>query len=246
MSNAAASACCRAAASKNIGFGRPVVLKPVNLLYTDRDVDATFSTISPESTDVEFVKTQNMLEILQDYGVKEQPPTEDELIYLSMADNVEAVHLHIASDTSQTPPRDDARVVQLPRSEMPQAIEEFIGRLHLDQVLLIPVHKWRNVFDSVAFSMADDEAWANVDAAATVALNRRDPLLFEPADHQTLRRLLRALMNDAEEPSQGVMLTTTTAPVLIDIIPDGTLRVSVGNPALADEVVETIAAYQKD
>ena len=121
---------------------------------------------------------------------------------------------------------------------MPDALEHVFHKLHLSQMILMPVGKWRKVFDAVAFSLADNEEWQAVDTAATVVLNTRDPLLAEPVDFHTITALIRALLSDAEDPDQGLMITTTTAPLMVEIVPDGAIRVSIGDPVLADEVVE--------
>ena len=79
-------------------------------------------------------------------------------------------------------------------------------------------------------------------SAGTVALNTRDPLLCEPADFHTISDLIKALLSDAESAEQGLMITTTAAPFVLALVPDGAVRISVGNPALADEITETFRA----
>ena len=83
--------------------------------------------------------------------------------------------------------------------------------------------------------------WQEVDAAATVELNRRDPLLCLPADFPTLEELLTALFNDADSPEQGLALVSPSAPILIKVVPAGALRISIGNKVLADEVADAFA-----
>ncbi|MHC4948097.1 MAG: hypothetical protein ACYTG1_07530 [Planctomycetota bacterium] len=177
--------------------------------------------------------------VLHDHGVSAVVTSEDE-VHLEMADAESVVHLHLTTDDSETPPRDGARVVRLDREKLAETIDHIVHRLRLHDVLLIPVGKWRRVFDAVAFSLADNEDWQEVDAAATVELNTRDPLLCEPGDFQTLLALIQALMTDGETRDQGLMLLAPSAPVLVEIVPDGAVRISVGNRALADEVAETL------
>jgi len=117
-------------------------------------------------------------------------------------------------------------------------VDGIILKLRLEQVLLIPTKPWRHVFDAVAFNLAENEDWQAVDAAATVELNRRDPLLCEQGDFQILNALIHALVQDADNPDQGLMLTTTSAPVLVEFVPEGTFRISVGHQVLADEITE--------
>ncbi len=190
---------------------------------------------------MEFVKEQEALEVLRECGL-EQVPQGDDLIHLQMRANDDVVFVHLADEKSTIEPQPGARVVPLAKDQIPAVLEHIIHRLHLDQILLIPVGKWRRVFDCVAFSLAENESWQEFDASATVELNRRDPLLCTPADYSTVRALLDALVNDAEEQSQGLMVTATAAPMLLEFVPGGAMRISLGNQAIADEVLESVDA----
>ncbi len=190
---------------------------------------------------MEFVDHGETIETLKEQGLREVPDGEDRIGWaLEESDNV--VHLHLAFGESVCAPHEGADVVQVEKDQLPDAVEHLLHKLHLSQVLLIPVGKWRKVFDAVAFSLADNQEWQAVDTAATVVLNTRDPLLAEPVDFHTINALIRALLNDAENPDQGLMITTTTAPLMIEIVPDGAVRISIGDPVLADEVVETFGS----
>ncbi len=190
---------------------------------------------------MEFVRYDDVMDLLREQGVDEVPGDEGR-VYLAITDSQDVVHLHLATNESQTSPRDRASVVRVEKERLPAAVEHIIHKLRLNQVLLIPVCEWRKVFDAVAFSLADNEEWQVVDAAATVELNTRDPLLCEPGDFHTLSALMTVLLNDAESPDQGLMVTTTAAPVTVEIVPDGALRISIGNRVLADEVVEAFGS----
>ncbi len=190
---------------------------------------------------MEFVDHGETIEALKEQGLREVPDGEDRIGWaLEESDNV--VHLHLAFGESACAPHEGADVVQIEKDQLPDAVEHLLHKLHLSQVLLIPVGKWRKVFDAVAFSLADNQEWQAVDTAATVVLNTRDPLLAEPGDFHTINALIRALLNDAEDSDQGLMITTTTAPLMVEIVPDGAIRVSIGDPVLADEVVETFGS----
>jgi len=190
---------------------------------------------------VEFVDHGETIEALKEQGLREVHDGEN-LISLALDDSDKVVHLHLSYSESTCVPHEGADVVQIEKDQLPDAVEHLLHKLHLSQVLLIPVGKWRKVFDAVAFSLADNEEWQAVDTAATVVLNTRHPLLAEPGDFHTINALIRALLNDAENPDQGLMITTTTAPLMVEIVPDGAVRVSIGDPVLADEVVETFGS----
>ena len=194
-----------------------------------------------EIVHVEFVAASEVLPVLKQQGIRECNRTDD-CVHLELAGDDDTVHLHFACKESSATPRDGATIVSVERQRIPDVVSHLIHRLHLPQVLLIPVGKWRKVFDAVAFSLAENEDWQEIDAMASVELNTRDPLLCEPADFHTLEALVGALMSDASEPDQGLTMTCTTTPMLVEILPDGAVRISIGNPVLADEVASTFAS----
>ena len=190
---------------------------------------------------MEFVNPESIQDVLNEHGI-ESEQLSSEQVRLQMADAESVVHLHLSSADCEAESRDGAERVETPAEQLPEVVENIIHRLHLNQILLIPISRWREVFDCVAFSLADNEAWQEIDATATIELNSRDPLLCEPGDYHTLMALIRALYTDGEMEQQGLMLTTTAAPLLMEVVPTGALRISMGNPALADEVRDTVEA----
>ena len=190
---------------------------------------------------MEFIDYGEAFVLLREQGIREAPEGEQR-ICLELADGEGVVQLHLACTESTATPHDGAEVVSVEKDRLPNTVEHILHKLHLSQVLLIPVSKWRHVFDAVAFTMAENEDWQAVNTAGTVALNTRDPLLCEPADFHTISDLIKALLSDAESAEQGLMITTTAAPFVLELVPDGAVRISVGNPALADEITETFRA----
>ena len=188
---------------------------------------------------MEFVRHDEVVDLLNDFGV-EQVPDGGDRIYLKMRDGQGVVHLHLNGCESKCAPRKGASVIPTEKAKLPKLVEHIIHLLHLHQVLLIPVGKWRKVFDVVAFSLAQNEDWQEIDATATVELNTRDPLLCEPADFHTLVALIQALVQDADSPDQGLFFMATASPVLVEVVPDGAIRISLGSPALADELAEAL------
>jgi hypothetical protein len=197
--------------------------------------------IAPGDRQVEFVGYDEVLDLLDDYGI-DQMPDGDDRVYLQMSDAQGVVHIHLACPDSSARPQRGATVIGVEKDRLPKLVDHIIHLLHLNQVLLIPVGKWRKVFDAVAFSLAQNEGWQEVDAAATVELNTRDPLLCEPVDFHTLVDLIQALLRDAETPDQGLMMIATASPVLVELVPDGAVRLSLGSQVLADEVAEAFAS----
>lgn len=189
---------------------------------------------------MEFVSEQEVFNLLGEFGIKRQPEKDDRVM-LRMQSDAPIVRVHLAGKECDIEPLEGAEVVTIDQERLPDVVEHMLHLMHLRQVLLVPVGKWRNVFDIVAFSLAENEDWQEIDAAATVELNQRDPLLCGPEDFSTIRELIAALYKDAEKPEQGLMLVSTMAPVLIEVVPGNALRVSIGNQVLADEISEAFA-----
>ncbi len=189
---------------------------------------------------MEFVSYDEAIGLLKELGIREVKEGNDR-ISLRFDGHGTVIRLHLACPESTCVPYEGANVVHVDKDRLPGAVEHLLHKLHLSQVLLIPVGKWRKVLDAVAFSLADNEHWQEVDAAATLSLNTRDPLLCEAADFHTINALIRALLHDAETADQGLLITTTSAPVMVELVPDGAVRISVGDAVLADEVAETFA-----
>ena len=91
-------------------------------------------------------------------------------------------------------------------------------------------------------SALQNEEWQAIDAAATVELNSRDPLLSDTGDLHLLCDLVKALMQDSETPDQGLMVITAGVPLVMEIVPAGGIRMSFGNQAVAEEVAEAYAS----
>lgn len=189
---------------------------------------------------MEFVSNDEVNGVLDDYGIVDVLEGEDR-IYLEMDGGEGAVHLHLACPGCTATPREGAKVLAIPKDRLAATVHNIIMRLHLSQLVLIPVGKWRKVFDAVAFSLAGNEDWQQFDATATVELNTRDPLLCEPADFHVLEALVTSLINDTDQPDQGLNIISTSSPVLVELVPDGAVRLSLGSQVLADEVEPALA-----
>lgn len=191
---------------------------------------------------MEFIKFEEATEALGDVGVVVELLDEEHLRLQADSDQLltKVCHLHLADSSSTAVPRQDAQVISTPKDTLADSVLNMVHQLHLSQLLIVPVGKWRSIFDAVAFSLASNEDWQEVDAMATVELNTRDPLLCGPGDYQTLRTLINALLDDAESPDQGITITSTATPFIAEIIPDGAVRVMIGNQVLADEIAESL------
>ncbi len=90
---------------------------------------------------MEFVGYGEAMELLREHGIREVPDGE-ERVGLEVAGSYnDVVHLHLACQESTTPPRAGADVVPIEKDRLPNSIDQIIHKLHLTQVLLIPVAK---------------------------------------------------------------------------------------------------------
>jgi hypothetical protein len=190
---------------------------------------------------VEFISADEAAGVMTDHGIESESPDDDH-IYRRMRDGDSVHHHHVAISGTECSPRESAVVYEIPEDKIADVVDHVLHKLHHSQMLLIPVGKWRSVFDVVAFSLAANEDWQRIDAAATVELNSRDPLLADTGDLNLLCDLAKALLADSEKPDQGLMLIAVGQPVVMEIVPTGGIRLSFGNQAVADGLAEAYAA----
>ena len=188
---------------------------------------------------MEFLSTQDITDLLNEHGIHRLNDSED-VHHLVMDVHDSMVHYHIATREHPGEPVEGTDIIRVEEDRLSSILNAIIHRLPLDQVILLPRGTWRHVFDAVAFSLAGLEEWQHFDTSATVRLNTRDPLLCTPVDYHTMESLFKALLSDADSPEQGLMMTTPAVPLLLEIIPEGAIRISLGNAALADELVDII------
>jgi hypothetical protein len=96
------------------------------------------------------------------------------------------------------------------------------------------------VFEAVAKPMSAHEHWREIDAAATVELNTRDPLSFEPAHHHLLRDLVAAVVSSGGGALQGISVVAVGMRVVLEVLPDGQMIVFVGDAAMLPGVAAVI------
>ncbi len=188
---------------------------------------------------MDFLTEQDIGDLLTELGVTTQKGGGD--CVLLEVDPLRVTAKHCLDNDGCQPcgVDEETNCFEMTPETMVDSVVGAIHRIHEGRTIMVPVGKWRSVFDVVAFSMAGDEAWQEFDASATIKLNTRDPLLFETGDEHTLVGLLTALMNDGEAMEHGVFIIPVGAPILLHIQPNGPVKFWFGNSALADEVRET-------
>ena len=187
---------------------------------------------------MEFISVDEVNELLEQHGIERQAQDDDHAFLRMEGESTPQRHLAVQGcDVERLV---GAEVVEFSADDMPEVIENILHKLHHNQLILFPVGRWRSIFDVVAFSMAENEEWQRVDAAATVELNTRDPLLCDAGDLNLVCELVKALFHDSESPDQGLFLITAGIPLVMEVVPNGGVRLSFGTEAVAGEVSEAI------
>lgn len=117
-------------------------------------------------------------------------------------------------------------------------LEVVLHKLHLTPLFLVPFGAWRHVFDVVAFGLAKNAHWQEIDSQASVELNTRDPLVCEGRDLHTLRELVRTLMTDGESASSGLAVVATAQPMVAHVVPKRPIRIAFSNGRMASQALD--------
>ena len=135
---------------------------------------------------------------------------------------------------------------RVPRGAVANFVEAIVHKMHLQQTYAIPVGRWREIFDAVSDGMASNAAWREVDTSASIEMNKRDPLVFGPANAHTLRDLVKTLLHTAKDSNHGLTLCSDGAPLVLEIMPRGEMVVFAGHGSLAKQCEELLAHAKVD
>ena len=139
-----------------------------------------------------------------------------------------------------------ATIRRVPRGAVANFVEAIVHKMHLQQTYAIPVGRWREIFDAVSDGMAGNAAWREVDTSASIEMNKRDPLVFGPANAHTLRDLVKTLLHTAKDSNHGLTLCSDGAPLVLEIMPRGEMVVFAGHGSLAKQCEELLAHAKVD
>ncbi len=135
---------------------------------------------------------------------------------------------------------------RVPRGVVANFVEAIVHKMHPQQTYAIPVGRWREIFDAVSDGMAGNAAWREVDTSASIEMNKRDPLVFGPANAHTLRDLVKTLLHTAKDNNHGLTLCSDGAPLVLEIMPRGEMVVFAGHGSLAKQCEELLAHAKVD
>ena len=157
-----------------------------------------------------------------------------------------AVVMDIATDDHPEVGDLPKTIRRVPRGAVANFVEAIVHKMHLQQTYAIPVGRWREIFDAVSDGMAGNAAWREVDTSASIEMNKRDPLVFGPANAHTLRDLVKTLLHTAKESNHGLTLCSDGAPLLLEIMPRGEMVVFAGHGSLAKQCEELLTHAKVD
>jgi len=129
-----------------------------------------------------------------------------------------------------------ARVVAKSKDELPSLLDSVIHKEHLTDVALCPAVEWGPIVDLVAFDLATDEHWNDIDAEAALHLRTRNPLILDSPDLRLVEKIATSVLAGGEPESHDFSVIALASSILMTLEQRGRLIVWCGNPAMADVV----------
>lgn len=173
-----------------------------------------------ENVAVEFLEYREVLPALTRQGLAEAEDGEG-LIRLEFDPDPRLKCVHYKDPASTFPPYPDAAVKEKSKDALPELVRQIIVKMNLNDVQVIPVGAWRDVLDCVAFELANDEHWREVDALAAMHQKTRNPLIFAKAETPILAKMIKALLTGGTTARHDVIITSDARPLLLEIFHDG-------------------------
>jgi hypothetical protein len=121
-------------------------------------------------------------------------------------------------------------------------LDDVLHAMHIQTVLVMPVQRWRGVLDLVAFELATDEDWQEIDAEASLHQRSRDPLEVPPDQRQTMLNMVKAVLESGDGEDTDLNLLAPGVAVVIEVRHPSELRVHSGNRAVLDTLAEKLNA----
>ncbi|MAB70917.1 MAG: hypothetical protein CMJ54_00220 [Planctomycetaceae bacterium] len=172
-----------------------------------------------------------------------ESPTDIEFLQIDYDERRQAHRTAFSSREGHDLDVENAEVLEISREKAGEVLEHILHKLHVAPLLILPIGKWRPVFDLVTPALTDNEQWISIDSEASIKMNTRDPLVCEPRDLHLLRAVVEAILRDGEELAQGISIAAIQAPVLVEVEPAGGILLTIGNEGLADEVRAVADAF---
>jgi len=191
---------------------------------------------------VEFLDYSDTIQQLSELGVREREDGERRRFHIVKTGQVAPSPQRIlVGDPARLAEDEEAeRKVEADPAKLPSILEALIGRVHLQEVVVVPVHSWKKVLEIALFSLGSSELWQEIDAEASLHQTSRDPLAVEPRAIELVTGLTKALQEHADSPDEDLTIISTGAALLFEFGHDGVLRIWAPSAVMADEMMEAI------
>lgn len=138
-----------------------------------------------------------------------------------------------------------ARRIETRADGLPAFAESVIHRIHISEVVLIPVGTWGALLNAALMDLVSDESWLGVDAEASLHQKGRDPLAVNQGEAHIVKAITAALLKNGEAPDQDLTIAATGSPLLIEVARPGYIRVWCPNGAVAQSIAELAGGKTK-
>ena len=200
------------------------------------DAPVAAGTLPSEVPPVEFVERRQMLEALRGKGVVEREA--GELVHLAIDPSRRGGIVALVARGGAAP-SDSTFVVEVPAERLAATLEAAIHKFHLFPLYLVPAARWRVIFATVAFGLASDPQWTEIDSEATVELNTRDPLLCDPGHLHVLGALVRTLIAEGGDDVNATLHLVAPGKTLVaSITPGRPITIECGDAGTAAALAE--------
>lgn len=195
---------------------------------------------------MEFLPYAEAIRALAHHGIVARP--EGDFIRFSLqppapsrtAHNGEVHHIAIAAaGRAGAPPAAD-RVVTVSADRLSKAPEVILHRAHATEFQLIPAGLWRGLLDLLAFDLAGNEDWLDVDADASLHQNGRDPLGLLSRQRHLVGVIAAVIFKSAGGPEHDLTIVALDAPLVIELRHDGVIVMSCVGKVLAESLVSAL------
>jgi len=155
--------------------------------------------------------------------------------------HVQEVHeVVLVSDGAEVETGENARRIDVSREALPELTERLIHGNHMTEVVLVPVSSWKAIIDLVAFDLATDETWLEIDAEASLHQNTHDPLFMGGRELHLVKIILTSLLASGESPESDLLILAVGSPMVFQFQCNGVLKVVCPNAAIADEMASSV------
>lgn len=179
----------------------------------------------PRVNTLEFLAYDRVIDSMATLGVA--PQQRDDLVRFSLdADDLQTASIAPEPDT------DAARSLAADAARLPDLLDAALHAFHVHDVMLVPCASWGPVLDLIAFDLAADDAWRDIDAEAALHARSRDPLLMSPDDRHTLRAVINAIIANGDSEEVCVAVLAAGAQMVAELRLPAELRLACPEPIM--------------